>query len=180
MELETLFTASKWEILRHLGEEALSPLELAERSNTSLANISQQLRLLEMAGLVKSHRIPNREKGLPRVKYALAEEKVYFIAAAPNFVEKKFFEMSDYNKITLRIWFYENTQVRYALEKAFWQIEHLLERIQGLGVLSSSRDHVELCVLSDLDQSELPEITVENGQEIVNVSFKLLYEATDA
>ncbi len=134
MELETLFTASKWEILRHLSEQPLSPLQLAERSSTSLANISQQLRLLEMAGLVKSTRVPNRDKGQPRILYSLAGDQGYVIAAADDFVEKKLLKLSSYNKIILRIWLFDDPSTRYALEKSFWRIEHLLPRIRRLFV----------------------------------------------
>ncbi len=147
MELETLFTASKWEILQHLAEQALSPLQLAERSSTSLANISQQLRLLEMAGLVTSERVPNRDKGQPRVLYRLAADQGYFIATANDFTEKKLCQLSDYNKIVLRIWFYEDANVRYVLEKAFWQIEQHLPEITRLTVKKVSEKKIELCVV---------------------------------
>ena len=50
MEQETLFTAAKWEVLKSLAENSKSPIELAEASNTSLSNISQSLRFLELAG----------------------------------------------------------------------------------------------------------------------------------
>ena len=59
MELETLFTEQKWNILKSLSEGKFSPLQLANRSNTTIANISQQLRLLEAAELVKKEKIKN-------------------------------------------------------------------------------------------------------------------------
>ena len=60
MDHETLFTASKWHILKQLETQPRSPLELARICETSIANVSQQLRLLEMAGLVKTKRVSNR------------------------------------------------------------------------------------------------------------------------
>jgi len=119
MEQETLFTASKWEILKLLAEQPFSPIELAARSNTSVANISQQLRLLEMAGLVRSERIPNRDKGQPRVLYSLAGNHSFLIATTNSFAEKKLLKLSVYNKVILRIWFYPKPEFHYFLEKAF-------------------------------------------------------------
>ncbi|MBR9692792.1 helix-turn-helix domain-containing protein [Candidatus Woesearchaeota archaeon] len=147
MELETLFTASKWEILQHLGDQPLSPLQLSECSSTSLANISQQLRLLEMAGLVTSERVPNRDKGQPRILYRLAGDQGYFISTSTDFVEKGLFKLSSYNKIILKIWFYEDANVRYVLEKAFWRIEENLANIKRLTVRKVANKKIELCVI---------------------------------
>lgn len=186
--METLFTSSKWDILQHLGNEPLSPLQIAQKSNTSLANISQQLRLLEMAGLVKSQRIPNRDKGQPRLMYSLASDQSYLITAANDFVEKRMLQLSALNKVTLRIWFYEDPNVRYVLEKSFWQVEHLLPKMKRLGVQKVSNNKIRFCVASDtLKQQEFPSLEINdiNGTSITvefNVSSDgclnahLLYE----
>lgn len=134
MEHETLFTASKWDILKHLERGPASPLELSRRCNTSIANISQQLRLLEMAGLVAGKRVSNRDKGKPRILYGLAGNLSYLIATSGDFVEKKLLELSEYNKIIMRIWFWERRDLHYAAEKAFWRIEEHLPRISLLAL----------------------------------------------
>jgi DNA-binding transcriptional ArsR family regulator len=134
MDHETLFTASKWEILKQLETQARSPLELAKLCNTSIANVSQQLRLLEMAGLVKAQRIPNRDKDKPRILYSLAGNLSYVIATSGSFVEKKVLHLSDYNKIIMRVWFYGKPELHYALEKAFWKIEENLDKLSFLAV----------------------------------------------
>jgi len=148
MEQETLFTASKWEILKLLSQQSLSPIELAARSSTSVANVSQQLRLLEMAGLVKSERIPNRDKGQPRVLYSLAGNHSFLIATSDDFVEKKLFKLSSYNKIILKIWFYQKRQLHHVLEKAFWHIEQHLDKIDALALDESSENPVNLILFT--------------------------------
>ncbi len=148
MEQETLFTASKWTILKLLSQESLSPIELAARSNTSVANVSQQLRLLEMAGLVKSERVPNRDKGQPRVLYSLAGNHSFLIATTDDFVEKKLFKLSAYNKIILKIWFYQKQQLHHALEKAFWHIEQHLDKIDALALDESSDNPINLILFT--------------------------------
>jgi len=134
MDQETLFTASKWDILKLLSEQPLSPIEIAAKSNTSVANVSQQLRLLEMAGLVRSERISNRDKGLPRILYSLAGNHSYLIATTNDFVDKKMLKLSAYNRIILRIWFYERHDLHYFLEKAFWSMEPMLDKIDALAL----------------------------------------------
>ncbi len=148
MDQETLFTASKWEILKLLSEKSLSPIELAAKSSTSVANVSQQLRLLEMAGLVKSERIPNRDKGQPRILYSLAGNHSFLIATTSEFVEKKLFKLSAYNKVILRIWFYERPELHYFLEKAFWHIEQHLNALDAIALDETATDRLTLCIFT--------------------------------
>jgi DNA-binding transcriptional ArsR family regulator len=148
MDQETLFTASKWEILKLLSEQPLSPIELAARSNTSVANISQQLRLLEMAGLVASERVPNRDKGQPRILYSLAGNHSFLIATTNDFVEKKLFKLSVYNKIILKIWFYKQPELHYYLEKAFWSVEQFLPSIDAIAFDEGSSDPLTIILFT--------------------------------
>ena len=122
MDQSTLFTTSKWDLLQVLSDGEASPIELARKSRTSLANISQQLRLLELAGFVKSRRISNRDKGKPRVVYSLTDEFAFIVVAASRFVEKKFIKLSPPQKATLRCWFYPEASIVPYLESALPEI----------------------------------------------------------
>jgi DNA-binding transcriptional ArsR family regulator len=139
MDHETLFTASKWDILKQLERGPASPLELSTRCKTSIANVSQQLRLLEMAGLVTSSRVANRDRGKPRVLYRLAGDLSYMIATSGSFVDKKVMQLTAYHKAIMRIWFCDQPQLHYTLEKAFWHIEEHLEKLRVIAV-DLSRD----------------------------------------
>jgi len=163
MEQETLFTASKWEILKLLEHEPLSPIELASLSRTSVANVSQQLRLLEMAGLVESRRVPNRDKGQPRVLYSLAGNSCYVISTANNFVDKKLHAMSYYNKIILKIWFHPDQAEHYFLEKGFWQIDHLLQKLDALGV-QITENGINYLLITEQKLPELSPVTLTNPE----------------
>jgi DNA-binding transcriptional ArsR family regulator len=134
MDHETLFTASKWDILKHLEGNPRSPLDLSKLCGTSIANVSQQLRLLEMAGLVTSERVSNRDKGKPRVLYRIAGHQSYLIATAGDFVDKKLLPLSEVNRIIMRIWFHDRAHLQYTMEKAFWKVEEHLLAISYLGV----------------------------------------------
>ncbi len=93
-----LFSSTKWEILSLIAKQPKSPLEIAEILNTSMANISQQLRLLEFAGLVKSERVPNREKGKPRKLYSLINEVAYLVVLSKGRQEKKLIPLTESSK----------------------------------------------------------------------------------
>lgn len=160
MDHETLFTASKWDILKRLEEGPHSPLELSKLCGTSIANISQQLRLLEMGGLVKSERISNRDKGKPRVLYSIAGQYSYLIATAGNFVDKKQIPLSDVNTIIMRIWFHDRSALHYTLEKTFWRIEEHLDKIAYLGVDTSRDAPVTVYVRFSGKPVDLPPFTI--------------------
>ncbi|MFH1505727.1 MAG: ArsR family transcriptional regulator [archaeon] len=175
MEQETLFTGSKWNILQALSRGKRSPFELAEESKTSVANISQQLRLLEIAGLIKSERIPNREKGQPRVLYSLAKECSFLIAIASGLVEKQFFDLSLANKLVLKIWFFPEASQRYYLEKGFWQFEEHLDKIDSLLVDLQHYDKINMIVASDNAalKKALTSITVKKGTMSKTITFTI-------
>ena len=132
MENEVLFTDQKWNILQALSTGAYSPIELSDMTKTSRANISQQLKLLDAMSIVKKDKLPNRDKGKPRTLYSLSNDLAYIIVVANNFAGKRMLELDSHCKILLRIWFLENEELRYSVEKAFLKIEPYLDRIQAI------------------------------------------------
>jgi len=173
MEQETLFTASKWDILKMLSTGPKSPLQLAKLSNTSVANVSQQLRLLEMAGLVNSKRISNRDKGQPRLLYSLVGNHSFLISSSTDFVEKKFLQLSEYNKVILKIWFLDDPSVHYFLEKAFWHIEESLKVVSAVVFDKKTIDAAELGLVLVSDdpsvKSLLKKISVKSPGGVVRI-----------
>jgi len=183
MEQEMLFTASKWEIFKLLSDKPLSPIELAKHSNTSIANVSQQLRLLEIAGLVKSERISNRDRGQPRILYSLSGNNGYLISTSNEFVEKKLIKLSAHNQIIIKIWFYQDKEAHYFLEKGFWKIEEHLKEIDGIAIDESSSNPLNLVIFTrnkDLSK-KLKHIKISNPIHSFNKknSRQLFFITTD-
>lgn len=147
MEQETLYTAAKWDVLKALGESEKSPIALAKEANTSVSNISQSLRFLELAGIVKRERIGNRDKGQPRVMYSLAGNKAYMIVTARNFVDKKQIFLDDYKKMLLRIWFFENESLHVFIERAIQNIESEMNEINGIFLDTKSVQEIRFSIL---------------------------------
>lgn len=140
MELELLFSDQKWNILRSLSEGKFSPLQLAEKLNTTMANISQQMRLLEAANLVKKEKVRNRDKGKPRTLFSLSDDCAYLIPTMNDFAAKKLLKVNDHHRIILRIWFLENPELHPQLERFYWKIEPLIEKVTAILINSDSRE----------------------------------------
>lgn len=174
MEQETLFTAAKWSVLKSLSFEKMSPLELAEENKTSMSNISQALRFLELAGLVKSERISNRDKGQPRVIYSIAKDNAYLIITANSFVDKKLIEIDEHKKAILKIWFYENGSMHFFLEKAFENVENKLDSILGIFIDKNSLTEIKLLiVLKDTNAKlDVKDFSVKNNGISKKISYK--------
>lgn len=166
MELETLFTTSKWIILKILSEGSKSPIELAKQSNTSLANVSQQLRLLELGGFVERKRIPNRDKGQPRILYSLKGSHAFIIAGMKDFANKKAINLTPLQKATLRIWFIENKEIHYFLEKILWNLDDDIDKIQAVQYNPTSIIDLDMKIITDNNElkKKLKDYTIiKNG-----------------
>lgn len=107
MELETLLTGSKWEIIELLAKEKLSPIELAKRLSTTVANISMQLRLLQTAGLVKKEKTGSAGAGKPRTLFSLSDDYGFIIVFSKDFAKKKLLRLTKEQKEQLKRWMRE-------------------------------------------------------------------------
>ena len=89
MELDGLLVSTKWDLLVRIAKEPKSPMQLAEEIGTSIANVSQQLRFLELAGIVTKTRVPNRDRGKPRKIYSLSRDFAYIVILSKSQQEKR-------------------------------------------------------------------------------------------
>ena len=136
MEIESLFSSTRWEIIKALARDKLSPMELAVKTKTTSANISQQLRLLELAGLVRSEKTSNVERGKPRVVYMLAGDMAFLILSSPNFASKKPYPvLKGKEELT------KSQQVRKA-EKAMDEYENMLISLENTDNMLLSFAHI--------------------------------------
>jgi DNA-binding HxlR family transcriptional regulator len=132
VDFETLLTEQRWKIIIALSGEPLSPLQLSQRLSTSMANISQQLRLLEAASLVKKEKIPNRDKGKPRTAYSLGDNFAYLVSIQQNFAEKRLLKVDTHHRLMMQAWFVEDTSIHTALEQLIISLEPFMANVRGI------------------------------------------------
>jgi len=102
MELETLLIGTKWEIIEILSTKPTSPIQFAEKLNTTIANISQQLRLLQTAGLVKKQKTGSGLPGKPRTLFSLSDNYAFITVFSQGFAKKKLITISKKEKEELK------------------------------------------------------------------------------
>jgi predicted transcriptional regulator len=138
MQLESLFTDQKWNILKQLAHEPQSPLQLSHKLNTTMANVSQQLKLLEAVNLVKKEKIRNRDKGKPRTLFSLTADYALLVPLTKNFAEKKLVKATDHQKSILRIWFLQSEALQHETEMLYWKLHGHFKDIEAIVVDENS------------------------------------------
>jgi len=87
-----------------LAKQPSSPTELAKKLNTTVANVSQQLRLLQTAGLTKRKRISQLKPGKPRTQFSLSDDYALIIIISPDFAKKKLIRLTSEQKKAVKKW----------------------------------------------------------------------------
>ncbi len=177
MDFESMFGNTKWEILTALSQKKQSPLELATKLNTTIANISQQLRLLEAAGLVKTEKTRSAEKGKPRILYSIARDFVFVISLQEGGAGKRLINADTHHSIISRIWQIKNSDIHYEVEKAFWKIESMMDDITAMAFDEISNTlHIESKKEKKVEDVK---IKIKFQQEIKDSSLLLIYKRTE-
>ncbi len=151
MEFESFTTTARWQILERLAEREKSASEIAEETGASLANISQQLKLLEAHGLVKRVNTEHvegekRGAGKPRQAFALAKEVAFLALVKRGLAAKRTLKLDPHQKVILAIWALEKDHAY--LERLYWQQEGLVAESVAIAVVDSTPEEIHLLVVA--------------------------------
>jgi len=170
VDFDSFLSYPRWEILQIIAEKPSSPVEIAERLNTTVSYASQQLKLLDAAGLLVKSRTGAAEKGKPRALFALSNELFYFSILARKFSEKKLIYLTDYHKKILRIWLLKDSSIHYYVEKLFWKLEDNLKEVEGIFIETTANPAIIIISDSKKLKSDIEGFIRNFGREI-NYSF---------
>ncbi len=148
MDSDLFFSESRWKILEILATNPSSPLEISQKVKTSVAYVSQQLKLLEAANLIAKKKTGMAGKGQPRSVYTIVKEILYLTVLVKDKPAKKMIYLSDYHKIILKIWLLENSVSHYYIEKLYWKIEEDLKDIKSI-LVGNLKPKPSIFIVSD-------------------------------
>ena len=171
MEFDDFLIQPRWQILELLANSSNSPVKISEKIGTSVAYVSQQLKLLEAANIVKKKRTRAVEKGKPRLMYSIEKDFFYITSLVNKFPIKKKISPSTHQKIVLKIWMLDDKELVYNTEKLFWRIESSLDNIKDISIdtrrlkvsITSTKKGLDVIV-----QKFLKEINNEIDVEIIS------------
>jgi predicted transcriptional regulator len=152
METETLFTTTKWRVLQIIAKKPSAPLEIAKALGTTTANISQQLRLLEAAGLVAKTRVSNSEAGMPRALFSLTRNFAQLNVVTNGLAKKKLISLSPLQAAVSRVWLLEDFSLSTILTAFFSTQEKIWSKHTKLFFYSSNKK--EIILLGDGPQTK--------------------------
>ena len=132
MEFDEFLTGPRWQILDLITDEPSSPVKISEQIGTSVAYVSQQLKLLEAAGIVIKTRTKASNAGEPRIIYSIKQDLIFVTSLIKGFPEKKKISPTIKQQIILKIWMLDDDDLEYLTEKLFWKIESNLEDIEEI------------------------------------------------
>lgn len=147
MKFETLLSNSKWDILTAVAKRERSASEIARATKTSLANISQQTKLLEALGYLRREDDRSGKRGRPRTTYSLKKEVAHLALLTHGFAGKKELHLDDFHTMILRLWFFPTNEDHYYLQKFFWQEEAFITECTALAIVETNRTEIHLLAL---------------------------------
>ena len=168
MEYSAILTDSRWAIIKELSKKELSPSEIAKKTHTSVANISQQIRLLEAYGIVKKKRkISDNKSGKPRTTYGIAKDIVETTIISPTQCERKNFDLNFLQKAILNSWAYLKQGNDDFFLRFIVPTDDIINKCLAIGLVKENGESFELLLLTK--EEHLKEIRDKySNQEISN------------
>ncbi|MBN2881189.1 MarR family transcriptional regulator [Candidatus Woesearchaeota archaeon] len=134
MEYDGLFVGTKWDVLTILSSGPSSPYELAKKLQTSLANVSQQIRFLEFAGIVERNKIQTNKIGKPTTQLVIKNDFSYCVSVKSGQCKKSLFQLDFFQKLMFLAWENFSGSEREYFEEFIYQNRKLLENITKIGI----------------------------------------------
>jgi hypothetical protein len=144
-----IFSNSKWNIIKEIAEKPSTPTDLAEKTKTSLSNITQQIKLLEAYDIVKGQRSSEKNPGKPKTVYSLSGEFMYGIMLRNGKAERKYFKIDRNNSLLLHLMFTAGLEDVYIIMKFAIMNDEILKKCKAIGFIKSTKDSVELFLVTD-------------------------------
>lgn len=149
MDYNLLISESKWKLLEELSKKEQTPTELAEKFKTTIANISQQLKLLEAYNVVKKEREQGMNNpGKPKTIYSINRNINYIISLSDNLAIKKELHLDPFHKGILKTCLLANCDNAYYLEKFLITNEELINKCDMIGIVKTNDEQIELILIT--------------------------------
>lgn len=134
MNFDSFLSAPRWEILQILAQNPSSPLELAAKLGTTVAYMSQQLKLLDAAALITKTKTGATEKGKPRSVYSLSHDFSYLVVLYPFLASRRLISATPHHRAILSLWFIEDLSLHSSYEKVYHFLEGHFSSLDGVFV----------------------------------------------
>ncbi|MGY4884306.1 MAG: winged helix-turn-helix domain-containing protein [Nanobdellota archaeon] len=171
MELDSFLASPRWEILKIISEKPSSPIEIAEKTKTTVSFVSQQLKLLEAAQIVSKEKTGAFEKGKPRNLFSISKDILYSVFLTNGFSEKKSLDLEDYQKSIFKVWLLENKHLQYFLEDFIYKIKDHFQNIGAIFVDTKKLNPSLIIFLEDKKTQQIIETLSKKYEDKIKTDF---------
>lgn len=164
---------TRWLILRELSVASRTPKELAQKLSMTIANVSQQLKLLEAYGYLRKERADagpgGRKKADRRIMYSLKTRTSMLYTIRPGQIAKQKIKETLLNQLMQNIMLGNFGKDSQYLLKLFIDQQVYFELMDSAYYVDSKDNNIHLLIITEyLDEfrSKKPKIDVEiDGQK---------------
>jgi predicted transcriptional regulator len=187
MKLDLFMAEPRWKILELISKKPLSPIQISTELGTSVAYISQQLKLLETASLIKKEKTGSAEKGAPRSLYSISKDFFYMTVLTKDFSAKNLLDLTESQKIMVKIWLLNNPLLIKTIEKIYRVIEDDIDEISEIFIDLEAKKQ-KLTIITDSEKvkskltpiskvySQILDISVVSNSKIKSQGIEPLYK----
>src|SRR3989344_1573518 len=140
---------SKWLLLKEIAQKEQSATELAKKLDTSVSNITQQLKLLEAYNIVTKEKSQEKHVGKPRIIYSLKEEFAYAAMIRNGAAQKRIFKLEGFGGFFFNLAFVAGTEDAFYILKFAFKHDELLKKCKAMGFIRSTKESIELFLLTE-------------------------------
>ena len=146
----SLFLESKWRIIKEIARKNQSPAEIAQKLNTSIANINQQIKLLEAYGFLKKEKqVISKKPGKPKTVYSIAKDIAYVLGINNELAEKKQVKINLDTQFMINLLLLDLKDEVYFLGKFYFNYEKIFRDAELVAFYKSDENNIELFIISE-------------------------------
>lgn len=171
-DVGSLLSGTKWQLVELIAQSPRSPNELAVALKTSIANVSIQLKTLELASVISRTRVLRPQAGNPRVLYSLKKDFLYVTTASQTVQVKKPLAMNDQKSFVLAVWQLPENLQQPLLTLYFTQPQ-IFEKKSTIAINPANSTEMSISILLSGAKSAPKPITLDINEKKVVFSFTI-------
>ena len=150
MEFTELLRESKWKIITAISNGHKSPTSIAKATGMSLPHITQNVAVLEAAGIIKKRKETRKELGKPKNILSINKEEYFFatISKDKKTCLKKSFVLNEFHKQMARIMNNSKEEDHFFLMKLLLKDE-ITDKIQVVALIDSNDKEIHLLLITE-------------------------------
>jgi len=175
---DEIFTGMKWDIIQQLSLQSMTPKEISEKLGTTIANASQQLKLLEAYGYVKKKRIDlgkgSRKQNDRRIVYSIARNTTTITNIGSFNTKRAEIKTHPLHSLMINLLLMDLQENAEPILELYISKKDIFDSVEALFLLEQKQNETHLLIITektDIFRTEKSKITIDVGQKEHTIIF---------